>query len=75
MKRNKEFLDEKCETEKRKLRQQYKFQKQNYKHNTSHNYDADVLFHHLDHCKRDDTAFLKVVLQYAQNCATTETIL
>jgi len=75
MKRNKEFLYENCEIEKKKLQQPYNFQKQNYKHNISRNCDADALFHHSDHCKRDDTVFLKVVLQYAQNCATTETIL
>lgn len=48
---------------------------QNYKHNISRNCDADALFRHLDHYNRGDIAFQKVVLQYAQNCVWTETIL
>lgn len=41
------------------LQEQCNSQKQNDKHNTSHNYDADVLFLRLDRYNRDDTVFLK----------------
>lgn len=49
-------------------------QRQNYKQNKLHNYDAGALFLRWDHCNYDDTAFLKAVLQYAHNCVSTETI-
>lgn len=72
--RNKEFQYQKCETEKKNFLERYNRQKQNYKQNKDHNYDAGVLFRHLDHCNRDDIVFLKAVLRYAHNCAQTETI-
>ena len=50
-------------------------QKQNYKQNKGRNCGADALFRHLDHYNRDDIVFLKVVLQYAHSCVSTETIL
>jgi len=50
------------------------FQKQNDIHSKDHNYHAGVLFHHLDHYNYDDTVFLKVALQYAQNYVSTETV-
>jgi hypothetical protein len=63
-----------CEIERRFPEEQYNFQKQNDIHNISHNYGADALSRHLDHCSCGDIAFLKVALQYAHNCVSTETI-
>ena len=68
------FQCQKCETEKKYFRERYNLQKQNYKQNIDHNYDADVLFRRLDHCNRGGIVFLKAVLRYAHNCAQTETI-
>ena len=64
-----------CEIERRFRLEKCNFQKQNDIQNIRHNYGADALFRHLDHCNRDDIAFLKVALQYAHNCVSTETIL
>ncbi len=70
-----EFHCEKYKIEKKNSQEQYNFQRQNYKRNKDHNYDADALFHRSDHYNRDDIVFLKAVLQCAHNCVSTETIL
>jgi len=57
------------------LPEEYNFQRQNDKHNTSHNHDAGALFRLEDHYNYDGIVFLKAVLQYAHNCVSTETIL
>lgn len=70
-----EFRYRNYEIEAQFLPEQYNCQKQNDKHNISHNCDAGALFRHLDHCNRGGIVFLKAALQYAHNCVWTERIL